>query len=128
MGGKLINKSEVFPFTSLDKSVPVIAITLKRIKRYISHTFDPPIDAISTTIIPCCAAQGIEMPSRATVISLSLSVGRILVVMVPIVVHPKPSINGITALPFNPIFLSISSQNTLILGKYPESSRIDIKI
>ena len=56
-------------------------------------------------ITPNCAEQGIANASRMVVITLSLTLSKVLVTMVAMVPHPNPRVMGMTALPESPIFL-----------------------
>jgi hypothetical protein len=86
-----------------------------------------PKGAISPTITPNCAEQGIVKPNKTVAIILSLFEPNSLVVIVAIVMQPNPSIIGIIALPLSPTPVSALSTRVAILGKYPESSSMDNK-
>ena len=63
----------------------------------------PPAAASSATTTPSWAEQGIAKAMRAVAIRRSRSLPRMRVVMVAIVMHPKPRIMGMIARPFRPM-------------------------
>ena len=101
IAGRFNNRGELSPGRALFSIVDNVISTVVIVTMYI---IKGPIPALlnRTVITASCAEQGITNWSMAVTIDFSLLVPKILVVMFAIVIQPKPSSIGITALPFNP--------------------------
>ena len=123
IGGISRKNSALSPGITLDARNPARSTVANTLPAHINVAL-PEIGASIPRITPSCAEQGTARARRKVVIILSLLVSRILVVIVAIVSHPRPSTIGKTALPFRPITLNILLAMIASLGKYPESSSI----
>ena len=72
---------------------------------------------------PICAEQGMAKAMRAMTMIFSLRDCRLRAVIVAMVLQPKPSTSGMTALPVMPIFSDTRRVRMARLGRYPMSSR-----